>query len=790
MLRFHLSLILLLTLALVAPLAVAQEQSDPRLNVLDGILNDAMQRELAPGAVVIIGHDGKVVYRKAFGSRALTPKREPMTVDTIFDMASLTKVIATTSSLMKLFDQGKIKLADPVSRYIPDFAANGKQDITVRDLMTHYSGLQPDLELKPYWSGLDEGYKRANAEKPTSPAGSVFRYSDINFIVLGEMVQKLSGEPLERYAKERIFEPLGMDHTQYLPPASWRDKIAPTEVDERTGQMLRGTVHDPTSRMMGGVAGHAGLFSTADDVAKFAQAILDNDGRIWSPLTVEKMTTPQQPQGQPWLRGLGWDIDSPYATNRGELLPVGSFGHTGFTGTSLWIDPTTKTYIILLTNAVHQPKGNVIALRTRLATAVAAALNNHVSDDAKLRLAEITGYGETNPSSRRVVARNATVLNGIDVLEKNGFEALKAKNGGKLRIGVVTNQTGFDAQGRRTIDVLAHAPGVELTAIFSPEHGIAGALDQTNVGNSKDAVTGVTIYSVYGGSDAKKRPSQDALAKLDAVVYDIQDAGVRFYTYEATLGYFLEACAKAGKEFIVLDRPDPIGGVSVQGPVSDPGTESFVNYTSIPPRHGMTVGELAKLYNETRNIHAKLTVVKMQGWERGDWFDSTGQLWINPSPNLRSLTEAILYPGVGLIEYTNISVGRGTDTPFEVVGAPWIKAQELAAYLNARRIPGVRFVPIEFAPTSAVYANEKCFGVNIVLTDREFLDSPELGVELVSALYTLYPQQWHVDKLDGLLVNKEVLAEIKAGVDPRRIADGYRERLEEFEKVRGKYLLY
>ena len=789
-LRSYLCLALLSAFTLsVAPFAAAEEKDDPRLNVLDGILNDAVQRELAPGAVVIVGHNGDIVYRKAFGSRAVTPSREPMTADTIFDMASLTKCIATTSAMMKLFEQGKVKLADPVSRYIPEFAQNDKSDITVRDLMTHYSGLAPDLDLTPYWSGLEEGYKRANSEKPMNPPGSVFRYSDINFIVLGEMVQRLSGEPLDRFAKEQIFEPLGMEHTTFMPPASWRDKIAPTEIDERTGQMLRGTVHDPTARMMGGVAGHAGLFSTADDVAKFAQALLDNNGKIWSPLTVEKMTTPQQPQGQPWLRGLGWDIDSPYATNRGELLPIGSFGHTGFTGTSLWIDPTTKTYIILLTNAVHLKGGNVIALRTRLATAVAAALNSQVSEDDNLRLARITGYGETNPSSRRIIDRNGAVLNGIDVLERTNFEALQRKSG-KLRIGLVTNQTGVDAEGRRTIDVLAHAPGVELAAIFSPEHGIAGSLDTTNVGNSKDAATGVTIYSVYGGSDAKRRPSPDVISKLDAVVYDIQDAGVRFYTYEATLGYFLEACAKGGKEFIVLDRPDPIGGDAVQGPVSDPGRESFTNYTSIPPRHGMTVGELAKFYNDTRDIHGKLTVVKMKGWQRGDWFDSTGQVWINPSPNLRSLTEAILYPGVGLIEGTNISVGRGTDTPFEVVGAPWIKPAEFAAYLNARRIPGVRFVPITFTPTSAVYPNQLCGGVNIVLTDREFLDSPEMGVELASALHTLYPEQWQINKMGDLFVNQDALAALNLNVDPRRVANQYREQLESFEKIRAKYLLY
>lgn len=783
------SVVFVLLFALIVPTAAlaatSEETTDPRLSVLDDVMNDAMRRELAPGAVVIVGHNGKVVYRKAFGSRAITPHREPMTLDTVFDMASLTKILATTSSVMQLFDQGKIKLADPVMKYIPEFGQNGKQDVTLRDLLTHYSGLAPDLELKPYWSGMGEGFRRANAEKLMTGPGEVFRYSDINFIVLGELVQKLTGQPINQYAAEHIFRPLGMDHTTYLPPAAWRDKIAPTEIDERTHQMLRGTVHDPTARMMGGVAGHAGVFSTGDDVAKFAQAILDDDGKIWSQLTVEKMTTPQQPQNQPVVRGLGWDIDSPFATNRGELLPIGSFGHTGFTGTSLWIDPITNTYVILLTNAVHD-HGNVISLRTRLATAVAAALELKVDDNAKLRMAQLTGYNEGNPSSRRIVERNAKVLNGIDVLEAHNFDVLK----GKHRIGILTNQTGMDAEGRRTIDVLAHVPGVELAAIFSPEHGIQGKVDTTDINNSRDSATGVPVISMYGAGDAKKRPTAEMLKDLDAVVYDIQDAGVRFYTYETALGYFLEGCAKAGKEVIVLDRPNPIGGADVQGPVSDQGKESYTNYTVIPPRHGMTVGELARMYNETRNIHAKLTVVPMQGWERGDWFDSTGLLWNNPSPNLRSVTEAILYPGVGLIEGTNVSVGRGTDTPFEVVGAPWIKPQELASYLNARRIPGVRFVPITFTPTGSNYANQQVNGVNLVLTDRELLDSPQLGLELASALHTLYPQQWLIDKMNDLLVNADVMAALKLNVDPRRIEEQYRDTLENFKKVRAKYLLY
>jgi len=280
------------------------------------------------------------------------------------------------------------------------------------------------------------------------------------------------------------------------------------------------------------------------------------------------------------------------------------------------------------------------------------------------------------------------------------------------------------------------------------------------------------------------------LKGLDAIVYDIQDAGVRFYTYESTLGYFLEAAAKAGIEMIVLDRPDPITGSFVQGPPTDEGHDSFTNYWTVPVRHGMTVGELAKMFTAERGINAKLTVVPMEGWQRGDWFDSTGLTWVNPSPNLRSVTEAALYPGVGLIEGTNISVGRGTDTPFELVGAPWIKGRELAAYLNARGIAGVRFVPLTFTPTSSNYSGQLCQGVNIVLTERNGLDAPELGMELATALRKLYPNEWKLEKMQGLLVNQSVYDALVAGQDPRRIAQDWQEGVQKFLKIREKYLIY
>ncbi len=796
----------MITVALLAGLASASTGATPAptsasgatkaassLGVLDPIVRDAIHDGEIPGAVLLVWHNGKVVYRKAFGDRSLEPHREAMTADTIFDIASLTKVVATTTAVMQLVQKGEVRLNDPVAKYIPEFGQNGKDDITVRNLLTHFSGLRADIDLTPPWEGRDAALRLAFAETPAFPPGSRFVYSDTNFMVLGALVERVSGASLDAYCARKIFTPLHMTHTRFLPPASWRSRIAPTEYDEQ-GKMLRGIVHDPRARLMAGVAGHAGVFSTADDLSKFAQALL-NGSPVLSPAMVEKMTTPEQPPTAPVLRGFGWDIDSPFSSNRGDLLPVGSFGHTGFTGTSIWIDPTTRTFIILLTNSVHpKGKGSAVALRSKVATAVTAALSLTVSEKDEMRWKSITGYNEAQTAARHVATRNGTVQTGIDVLEAHNFEPLRAATTGdataKKRIGLLTNQTGIDSQGRRTIDVLAQAPGISLDAIFSPEHGVTGELDTTHVGNSTDAATGVQVYGVYGGTDAARRPSLDVLKNLDAVVVDLQDAGTRFYTYETTLGYFLEAAAKAGIEIVVLDRPDPITGSLVQGAISDSGPETFLHYYPVPIRHGMTMGELAKMFNAERNINAHLTVISMEGWMRGDWYDSTSLAWINPSPNLRSLTEATLYPGVAVVEFTNVSVGRGTETPFELLGAPWIKATELAQYLNGRNISGVRFVPISFTPTSSEYAGQECKGVNIVLLDRAGLDAPEMGLELASALHKLYPEQFHIERMIELLLNQTAYDAIVAGQDPRRIAEDMREPLEKFQRLREKYLIY
>ena len=780
--------------------AVAQ-MAAPSFLQEESILNSAVQDHLIPGAVLIVFHHGKVVYRRCYGSRSLEPVQERMTLDTVFDMASLTKPLMTATAVMQLYEQGKLSPNDPVSKYVPDFAADGKQDITIRQLLTHYSGLPPDISLADPWEGKQEAYTRAFAVKPIHPPGVQFVYSDVNFIVLGALVEKISGLTLDEYAQRFIIAPLSLKHTRYLPPVSWKPTIAPTQYDQ--GGMLRGIVHDPTSRRMGGVAGHAGLFSTGDDMAVYAQNLLDRlAGRPshfpLSRIVLQKMVAPEQPATGTALRGFGWDIDSPYSGNRGTLFPVGSFGHTGFTGTSLWIDPVSDSYVVLLTNSVH-PNGpkSITELRGKVADVAAVALGIHA--DGGALAARLTGYNEALAGMRRSPARNDDVKTGIDVLEVNHFNELAelaGAHGGKLRLGLLTNQTGVDAQGRRTIDVLAHdaaeaVPGLVLTTLFSPEHGIAGSFDQPGVPSGIDAATNLPVISLYGATDAQRRPSLDSLHALDAVVIDLQDVGVRFYTYETIVGYFLEAAAQTGTQIVVLDRPDPIAGSFVQGPLSDPGKESYIDYMPIPVRHGMTIGELARFFNQQRHLNAPLTVVALQGWQRGDWFDSTGLTWINPSPNLRDLEEATLYPALGLVESTNISVGRGTDTPFEVFGAPWIEARALAQFLNHRFLPGLRFFPVDFTPQKPYpYAGELCHGVRVLLTDRNVLDAPELGLEIASALHRLYPEKFQLEKMKTNLANQSILDDLAAGHDPQRIAESWLPALDAFEQERQKVLLY
>jgi uncharacterized protein YbbC (DUF1343 family)/CubicO group peptidase (beta-lactamase class C family) len=753
-------LLSVLLLAACASAPTPRQSFDPALLAeIDRTIESAIAERRLPGAVFHL-EKGDLVYEKAYGNRALVPAVEPMTPDTIFDAASITKTVAATPAVWLLIERGKIGIDDPVQKYIPGFP---HAEVTIRHLLTHTGGLRPDLDLRDPWSGYDTAMKLINEEKLTNKSGHIFRYSDIGFELLGDIVQRVSGTPFDQFVKREIFAPLRMNDSGFNPPVTSR--IAPTEPAD--GVMLRGVVHDPTARRMGGVAGHAGLFTTAADLARFFRALLRGGSPILEPETVKMMTAVQSPANVAVKRAGGFDYDSGFSRPRGDYFPLGSYGHTGFTGGAFWVDPQSKTFYILLSNRVHPDgKGNVDALRREVANLSARA----------------AGYSE--PVVRRVgLIMGGSAANGIDVVAGRAYEPLRG-----MRIGLITNHTGIDRSGNPTIDLLRSAPGVNLVALFSPEHGIRGTDDKEKVGDTTDTVSGLPIYSLYDGPTRKPKPEQ--LANLDALVFDIQDIGCRFYTYISTLGLAMEAAAENKKKFIVLDRVNPITGVSAdfEGPLLK-GEPSFVAWHPITVSHGMTVGEIAKMFNEERDIHADLTVIEVRGWKRDQFQDEAGLPWINTSPNMRSLAAATLYPGTGLLE-SALSVGRGTPTPFEILGAPYVKEKELADELNALGVAGVSFAPIRFTPTTSTYANQSCGGVRVTLADRHALKPVEMGVAIATAFQKLYPGQFEIEKMHRLLRDRVILDAIRDGKPWRDIARMWRDDEAVFAARRAKYLIY
>jgi len=738
---------------------------DPaRLAAIDGLVEGALADSKMPGCVVCIGRRDGIVVLEAYGRRAVAPADEPMTTDTVFDLASITKPVATATAVMRLVEEGRLRLSDPVATHIPEFAAAGKEKLTVHDLLTHQSGLIADNPIGDYADGPDAAFERIWKLAPLHPVGEKFIYSDVNFIVLGRLVERITGESLDAFTTRVTFAPLRMTETGYRPAAALRGRCAPTE--ERDGGWMRGDVHDPRCWKLGGVAGHAGLFGTATDLARYATMMLADgslDGaRVLAAPTVATMTRGWRIPGG-GVRGLGWDKRSPLSSNRGDLLTEAAFGHGGFTGTALWIDPALDLYVIFLSNRVHPDgKGLVNPLIARIASCAAGAI--------------------VAPASTVAPASARPVLTGIDVLVRDNFRQLAGK-----RVAVITNHTGLDRDRRRTAALLAKAEGVTLVAIFGPEHGATGTYDQAHVPDARDEETGVPVKSLYGKT---KRPTSEMLADVDAIVFDIQDIGCRFYTYIATMLEAMKAAAEHGKAFVVLDRPNPIDGVSLAGPLVDEGRGTFVGCHPLPLRHGMTAGELAGMFAAELKLDLDLTVVPCEGWRRADAFDATGLEWVNPSPNMRSLTEAFLYPGIGLLEFTNLSVGRGTDTPFEVLGAPWLDGRALADALAARRIPGVAFVPIRFTPRASKFSGQECGGISIAVTDRTALDPVRVGLEIAVALRQVSPQEWQPEKLDVLLLHKATLEAIVANEPADAVLESARHGVKEFARRRGEWLLY
>jgi len=370
---------------------------------------------------------------------------------------------------------------------------------------------------------------------------------------------------------------------------------------------------------------------------------------------------------------------------------------------------------------------------------------------------------------------------GLDVLEVEKFSPLKGK-----RVGLITNHTGLDSQGRSTIEALAHAPNVKLVALFSPEHGIAGHADE-KISSSKDASTGLPIYSLYGDH---LRPTDEMLAGLDALVFDVQDAGVRFYTYTTTMAYCMEEAAKHNIAFFVLDRPNPLGGEIVEGPMLDTDKTSFVAYYPLPIRYALTIGELAQLFNSENHINTDLHVIPMKNWHRNLFFESTSLRWVPPSPNLRTLKGSLLYPGLEILQNAGVSVGRGTESPFEEFGAPWINGEEIAAELNARDLAGVHFINQPFVPVSGLYTGRRCGGVGIRVTDRNTLRSMRVGLEIAAILQRRYPTDFDATKLVLLLGNADTVSALQAGTPPEKIIASWSNDLATFDSLRRKYFLY
>ena len=762
-------------LLLLALAAVASAQLQPEvIPEIETAIRLAISEGRLPGGVVWVEH-GTEHYEKAIGERAVEPEREAMTSDTIFDAASLTKVIATTTCVMKLVEQGKVEVDAAVARYLPEFVGENKERVTVRHLLTHTSGNKPGIATGGLAS-YEDGIARACQNPLGDAPGTLIRYSDINFILLGEIVHRVSGKTLDEYAAAEVFRPLGMKDTGFRPAVELRPRIAPTARGTE-----RGVVHDPTAGKMGGVAGHAGLFTTAGDLARFARMLLADgelDGvRVLKSETVKLMTSVQTPDTIPGRRGLGWDIDTGYSGPRGKWFPLGSYGHTGWTGTSLWIDPFSQSFVIFLSNRNHPTEaGNVLPLRQLLGTLAAECVRG-------FNFARVPGALPPRPGTSTPPARassTANVLTGLDVLVRDNFAPLRG-----LRVALITNHTGIDRQRRRNIDLLAKAEGVTLVALFSPEHGLAGKAD-AKVGDTRDEATGLPVYSLYGEGRA---PKAEHLAGLDALVFDIQDIGCRFYTYNSTLGESLAAAAKAKLKYFVLDRPNPIGGVLVDGPVRD-GAASFTAWHDVPVRHGLTLGELAQMYNTERALGADLTVIPCEGWTRDLWGDQTGLPWVNPSPNMRGLYAATLYPGVGLIEFCHVSVGRGTDRPFEQVGAPYIDDRAFAAALNAESLAGVRFIPTRFTPSSYLFAGMDCGGVQIIVTDRDSLNPVEVGLALARALQRQHATQWKGERLAKLLVHPATEAGVRELSEIGAMKATWLPARESYAERRRKVLIY
>jgi uncharacterized protein YbbC (DUF1343 family) len=731
----------------LAPAFVIPSEDAARWAPIDAVVQAAIDAAKMPGCIVVVGRHDDILFERAYGSRALLPERTPMSAETVFDLASLTKPIATATSLMILVDRAKVDVDARASTYVPELAK--LPPFTVRQLLLHTSGLPAVTPLGDWSTDRAEVIRHIAGLTLKAQPGERFLYSDVGFTVLQEIVQRVSGKELGAFAAEEIFTPLGMKDTGFLPPPELRTRAAPTE--QRDGGFMVGEVHDPRAFALGGVAGHAGVFSTARDMSRFARAMLAkgalDDHRLFGEKTFERFVARQDTSKGG--RALGWDVDSAFATHRSALFSTKAFGHGGYTGTAMWIDPQRDLFVIFLSNRVHPDgKGAVNPLVAEIGTLAVSA---------------------------------AEVKTGIDVLRAESFERLRG-----ARIGLVTNASAKAKDGTTTIDALRAANGtVTLAAIFTPEHGLTsdreGKIPDTTYG-------GIPVHSLYG---ERFTPTSETLDGIDTIVLDLQDVGVRFYTYASTMKRAMKVAAERHLRFVVLDRPNPLGGVEVQGPVlAESDVTGFVNHHPLPLRHGMTMGELARLFAADEKLEMKLDVVKMIGWRRRDALERTGLVWSAPSPNLRTTRSVALYPAIGLLESTNVSVGRGTDMPFEIIAAPWMNGAAVAKKLGESHIAGVTFEATEVTPRSSNHAHKKCRGVHIKVRDASQFEPIRTAVAIAKALREIHPTDWDFEGMDRMLRHKAAMDAIRTNKGLADVEGTWAFDLGTFKERRERFLLY
>jgi len=768
-------LALAVLLALLAGCRTVAPVTRPRVSFenVDRLLEDFRQRGAFPGGVLAVVDRDSLVHVYPFGHLTDEPDAPPVTAGTLYDLASLTKVVATTTMAMILVDEGKLDLDRPVQDFLPGFRGPGKETVTVRHLLTHSAGLPATAPLYKEIQGKAAYLERIEAMDLdlTAPPGSRSVYSDLGMILLGEILEQAAGRPFETFVRKRVLDPLGMHNTLFRPPAALRPRIAPTEIDPWRGRLIQGEVHDENAFALGGVAPHAGLFATAPDLARFARMLLNGGAlhgrRIVSPETLALFTRRAGIPGSD--RALGWDTKSAEGSSAGTLFSPRSFGHTGFTGTSIWIDPDRQLAVILLTNRVYPTRENNLIREARPAVA-----------DAVVRAL-------AGPSSSASSA-SPPVRVGLERIAAGETAALEGKH-----LGLIVHAASVTAEGRHAVEVLRERH-LDVVRLFAPEHGLRGqAAAGERVESDRDPVSGLPVVSLYG---EHRRPSPADLADLDALVFDLQDAGVRFYTYASTLILSLQSAAEVGIDFVVLDRPNPLGGERVAGPVSAPRNvvpESFLNLAPGPLVHGLTLGEMARHLNARLDPPARLVVLPLEGWKRHMTWSATGRPWVSPSPNLQSAEAALAYPGTALLEATNLSEGRGTDAPFLLLGAPWLTISD-----DPPAVPGYRFETAHFTPKSSPaapqpkYEDQECQGLRIHVTDPETADPYRLGVTLLAYLSRQPGFAWRDggEALTRLLGSPRLLQDLQAGKTVEEILAADAEDHAAWRQERQPALLY